>query len=993
MARLRQPQPSGPDAGAVNSASYKRATSLLKDTPEDLEHEAIPTDRKSPALQVPQAEETTTWSITDQTKSQLQEQAAVAAQLLQEDAMEHGDTATNTSAQVHLGSPATEDSVDQGAIAAAGVLNQHALATPTTSSQRRFANPATALALAAAQRASQRKRKRSTDDADAAEGHSPVVAGHSAKQSMPGVDGQYLLRAKAEEADHGVNAAQLHTAREHQKKRAKKLPFAILRKKAAVMPGVETLDAVTQLEQAASGAAAEEGDLSEHDAFQPDTPASKAKDSTPRKKRVNRLENEMKAILPPTPTKTAPQTRASRKSPLPDTKDKEWGKRVEDTVTSATSTPRRQPGRRSTKTFKESTTKRSGPAPSAHGAKRTIKRTQPEGRESYRAARKTYKSRRASRGDRDEEVEAQQNEREAERQDDEVPQPEAPRSRRQETKVPKGRPRKGQKKRPTAPSRIRTTRATRQNHIDDDDELMDGHDQESDDFPKREAQSPLFVPDRESTAEDQSAEAEAGDEAEAGVEVEVEAEADARDDHTPDDASISEAESAASESSVPSSTVSHLPPLLHQEEKFLSIFSQLKKIGVQTRNGERIRHQVSLKTEQITRFVQVVAEASALFKGLRGDDDGENREETGSSSDRMGALLSDIERDIRSCNESSVEEGTRREMKQDIYAHGIPSLVRLLKAALRYHQSTDDFSVGSPAFLQVLDIMDLALALGEKVYRWKVRLGPSIPVIKAVRNGILVPLREIRAIFNDALETYLKKQRLRENRQTETRLRQAREEQELRETAKERRLIAMKRKKVIGNVRRMNRKLGLHPITGEPIYPSLSSGITSSMPLSSIIPRHHLSRSSPPRTHPVGHSSQQLNDHSSQISVEADAYPPPPPNNPAKPWSTSEIHALIYGLEAYTGADRYKQILERYGGDLQSLRSLHPAPRAREPEKRREGRGAGNGGGGANGGNVLRERTVEELYQKAREVRADLVADADMYGKGEAGLPRWLLSV
>ncbi|KAL8720450.1 MAG: hypothetical protein Q9225_002708 [Loekoesia sp. 1 TL-2023] len=201
-------------------------------------------------------------------------------------------------------------------------------------------------------------------------------------------------------------------------------------------------------------------------------------------------------------------------------------------------------------------------------------------------------------------------------------------------------------------------------------------------------------------------------------------------------------------------TVSDEPDLVFfgQETAWREILTAKRKIGVSNIRGQQKMEVPRLETEEIKSLINCIEQATWLYKFITS--------KTRSGSTVQQETVNELQEAIHGIQEvindhpsdSPSENNDASKFVQDVYAHGIPSMVDLLKEALetRSPQLSDKKNVA--ALKEIIPIQDALFTLCEKARGSKAKpptarpiIQPTVtikPLIESMRVAFVAELKE-----------------------------------------------------------------------------------------------------------------------------------------------------------------------------------------------------------------------------------------------------------
>ena len=170
-------------------------------------------------------------------------------------------------------------------------------------------------------------------------------------------------------------------------------------------------------------------------------------------------------------------------------------------------------------------------------------------------------------------------------------------------------------------------------------------------------------------------------------------------------------------------------------------------VGASTVKGEEIRRRPKIATVTGKDFVELVNGAQLIYEQLAFDELAVADE--GDVEQRLHSCQEDIDEFVDSLSEDKASVNKRAEslLVQDIYAHAIPAMVFLLRAALfcRSVRYSDPEDVESLA--EIVHIQATIVRLCEKARRWGAEPPTKRPIKNAVAGKILPATRDLKLKF------------------------------------------------------------------------------------------------------------------------------------------------------------------------------------------------------------------------------------------------------
>lgn len=182
-------------------------------------------------------------------------------------------------------------------------------------------------------------------------------------------------------------------------------------------------------------------------------------------------------------------------------------------------------------------------------------------------------------------------------------------------------------------------------------------------------------------------------------------------------------------------------------ESWESVIEGVKEVGVSRRKGVVIsRGRPKITTEAVQDLVTLMQKLASLYREVGVWSERDSNHETAEV--ELRDLREELYNAVDEISDSNASEHDSY-LVQDIYAHAIPSMVFMLKAALtcrsRLYSEPDDTE-----FLEeVVEIQDAVIHLCEKARRWKARPIVMEPIMGAVARNVLPSMRNLKERYFD----------------------------------------------------------------------------------------------------------------------------------------------------------------------------------------------------------------------------------------------------
>ena len=175
------------------------------------------------------------------------------------------------------------------------------------------------------------------------------------------------------------------------------------------------------------------------------------------------------------------------------------------------------------------------------------------------------------------------------------------------------------------------------------------------------------------------------------------------------------------------------------------VINGAKQVGLSRRKGKVVsRNTPGMETDTVQDLVMLMHELASLYRKVGSRSDRDSNHEAMEA--ELRAVWRDLSEAIDEIEESSAsgDELLQSQLIQDIYAHAIPSMVFMLRAALlcrsRHYSEPNDIE----NLTEVVEIQDKIINLCEKARRWRARPMTDAPIMGTVAKGVLPYMRELR---------------------------------------------------------------------------------------------------------------------------------------------------------------------------------------------------------------------------------------------------------
>ena len=179
---------------------------------------------------------------------------------------------------------------------------------------------------------------------------------------------------------------------------------------------------------------------------------------------------------------------------------------------------------------------------------------------------------------------------------------------------------------------------------------------------------------------------------------------------------------------------SRKPELLGQDDNWRRIVEASRKVGVSNRKGNKTRQVPPAQTTCVKRIVKIIKAAARLYDSTDGNE----------SDDQTQEVIESLTEHIQGLSEASCQ-GEEREVVEDVYAHAVPKLVKLLDKALEARKTQLANREDIAALEEIISLQTGLSTLCEKAPGWRPRptskrpiIQPTVtiqPLIKAMRGA------------------------------------------------------------------------------------------------------------------------------------------------------------------------------------------------------------------------------------------------------------------
>lgn len=190
---------------------------------------------------------------------------------------------------------------------------------------------------------------------------------------------------------------------------------------------------------------------------------------------------------------------------------------------------------------------------------------------------------------------------------------------------------------------------------------------------------------------------------------------------------------------------SAFPELFGQVVAWKDALEAAMTIGQSQIKGQSVRHTLpGVQTKFFRDFLRKIKNAHRCYEKLSRDDM--------TVAIPLDEILAGIESDVQSVRDYDREDKRGRRTIQDIYAHGIPRLVRLLGKAMTTRSSSYSMKDEEQSLQEMIRIQEGVISLCRRASLWKAEPETYIPIKGTTSNKIYPRLRKVRDAFRTELD-------------------------------------------------------------------------------------------------------------------------------------------------------------------------------------------------------------------------------------------------
>ena len=180
-----------------------------------------------------------------------------------------------------------------------------------------------------------------------------------------------------------------------------------------------------------------------------------------------------------------------------------------------------------------------------------------------------------------------------------------------------------------------------------------------------------------------------------------------------------------------------------------SVIERVKEVGVSRRKGVVVsREKPEIKTKTVQDLVTLMQKLASRYREVRFGSERDSNHETAEV--ELRDLREELYQAIDEISESNASED-KSYLIQDIDAHLIPSMVFMLRIALKSRSKLFSKPDDTEFLEEIAGIQDKVIHLCEKARRWKARPKAKDPIMGAVARDVLPSMRTLKAYFDREL--------------------------------------------------------------------------------------------------------------------------------------------------------------------------------------------------------------------------------------------------
>ncbi len=226
--------------------------------------------------------------------------------------------------------------------------------------------------------------------------------------------------------------------------------------------------------------------------------------------------------------------------------------------------------------------------------------------------------------------------------------------------------------------------------------------------------------------------------------------------------------------------------LFGEDDSWATVLDGARRVGMSEVKGILVKEKPKLETKSIENIITLVKEVKGMYKNLSQYQENDHDGRDGLHQQLIEGL-GKITREIEQVSETKAGN-KKAEVIQDIYAHAIPHLVRLLEVALQCRTKEYAKSYDTDALQEVIALQDDILKICHKAREWKTKPLTSRPIIRPTSHKIFPYLRDVKRAFQTVFEERKRQVELKKQRKANSKRRREYDEENRRRDEENERL-------------------------------------------------------------------------------------------------------------------------------------------------------------------------------------------------------------
>lgn len=226
--------------------------------------------------------------------------------------------------------------------------------------------------------------------------------------------------------------------------------------------------------------------------------------------------------------------------------------------------------------------------------------------------------------------------------------------------------------------------------------------------------------------------------------------------------------------------------LFGEDDSWATVLDGARKVGMSKIKGIPVKKKPKLETRRIRNMVALVKEVKGMYKNLSQYQENDHDGRDGLHQQLIEGL-GKIRKEIKRVSERKAGN-KKAEVIQDIYAHAIPHLVRLLEVALQCRTKEYSKSYDTDAIQEVIALQGDILKICHKAREWKTKPLTRRPIIKPTSHKIFPYLRDVKRAFQTVFEERKRQVELKKQRKANSKRRREYDEENRRRDEENERL-------------------------------------------------------------------------------------------------------------------------------------------------------------------------------------------------------------